>query len=862
MQKLVWQNANGVILDLTSGNYGITEWEGFSNASLNVQTQTVPFQDGAVFLDALVEQRELSVTLAMQDNNNLELRYQQRREIISALNPKLGEGYLIYTNDFITKQIKCVPQIPIFETHNSDTAGTPKASLSWTACNPYWEDLEETVVNASLKTISVINNEGDVPAQVEIEMYGNAVNPKITNLSSNKHIEYKGQLDMPLYINTGLGVKEVSTEAISFEYDQFKGYIWGVYYVDKINSYIALSEDCLLYSVDGNNWETHILGFGVFCVRMLYVPFLNKYIISCNNGKILVSDDLYNWEEVNVGSTANYLNGICCTQNLIIITGNTIDYKPIILTSTDGTTWTRQTSGVPITTSNINSIVYSESKGLFVAVGSQGIILTSLDGETWTSQTSGTSSSLSEVIYVVSLELFITTGANGVILTSPDGETWTSRTSGVTVELSAILENNSVIKIAGQGVILTSTDGTTWTTENVAEIEYVPMGFCHSDVAGKYVITGRYGMIVSSEDGQEWERQGYGDYLVIRGIAFGKGLYVAVCEGGKIVTSPNKKEWTARTSGVTSNINDIVFSKEKDLFVAVCQDGKVLKSNDGINWQIASTINNTILSKVKWVKEKNYFVIINNNDTSDAIFTTEDLNTFIPYDAPYKVSDVAYSPKINKFAVCFNVPSITNNMAITEDFNSFDMKTNPYVEIRPQYRIYAQMNSIVYSAEQDLFVAVGIEYFSQGTSPVIVISPVPVLVSSDGNRWTKAETPIAEAINGVKIIYSPTYEKFVITGQAGLIGMSSDGLNWESFNSGVATILYDIIDQDFDLVFVGDSSIVLSSVVESVENEIQNISEDSDLSFNLGIGENRIRLTKGSGNFTAKIKYRQKYIGV
>ncbi|MBO7732293.1 MAG: phage tail family protein, partial [Methanobrevibacter sp.] len=95
MQKLVWQNANGVELDLTSGNYGITEWEGFSNASLNIQSQQVPFQDGGVFLDALIEQRELSVTLAMQDNNNLELRYQNRRELISALNPKLGEGYLI-----------------------------------------------------------------------------------------------------------------------------------------------------------------------------------------------------------------------------------------------------------------------------------------------------------------------------------------------------------------------------------------------------------------------------------------------------------------------------------------------------------------------------------------------------------------------------------------------------------------------------------------------------------------------------------------------------------------------------------------------------------------------------------------------
>jgi hypothetical protein len=106
MQKLVWQNANGLEIDLTNGNYGITEWQGFSNTSLTIQQQQVPFQDGGVFLDALIGQRELTVTLAIQDNNNLETRYEKRRELISALNPKLGEGYLIYTNDFISKRIK------------------------------------------------------------------------------------------------------------------------------------------------------------------------------------------------------------------------------------------------------------------------------------------------------------------------------------------------------------------------------------------------------------------------------------------------------------------------------------------------------------------------------------------------------------------------------------------------------------------------------------------------------------------------------------------------------------------------------------------------------------------------------------
>ena len=133
MQKLIWQNSKGEEINLTSGHYGITNWQGFSEVSSNVQSQTVPFQDGSVYLDALLDERELSVTLAIQDNNDLELRYQLRRELIHALNPKLGEGYLIYSNDFISKRIKCVANVPVFENHNSNDTGTPKASLTWTA---------------------------------------------------------------------------------------------------------------------------------------------------------------------------------------------------------------------------------------------------------------------------------------------------------------------------------------------------------------------------------------------------------------------------------------------------------------------------------------------------------------------------------------------------------------------------------------------------------------------------------------------------------------------------------------------------------------------------------------------------------
>lgn len=280
MQKLVWQNADGVEIDLTSvnngGNYGITEWEGFSGTGLNIQSQTVPFQDGSVFLDALIEQRELSVTLAMQDNNNLVTRYQQRREIISALNPKLGEGYLIYTNDYISKRIKCIPQIPVFENHNSDVAGTPKASLSWTACEPYWEDLNETVVESDTEeTYFAINNTGDVAVGFKAEFEGTS-ETRVTLFSQtqNKKIEVENTEPIGNFqINTNLGQKAVSSRTLFLT--QGTG-----------------------YTLDNQNYE--VISSNVVFDSNYYYGFSRRQDTGTNKSyqALFRSEDFISWEQV------------------------------------------------------------------------------------------------------------------------------------------------------------------------------------------------------------------------------------------------------------------------------------------------------------------------------------------------------------------------------------------------------------------------------------------------------------------------------------------------------------------------------------------------------------------------------------
>ena len=243
MQKLVWLNGNNDTIDLTKEPYGVTEWNGFSSVELNVQSQQVPFQDGSVFLDALLNNRELSVTLAIHDENDLEKRYRLRRELIHNLNPKLGEGYLIYTNDYISKRIKCIAKVPVFPTKNSNTRGTPKASLAWTACNPYWEDLEEKEVTFKVDEFPVIKNEGDVPAQMEIDFFTNNVkNPSIIRMNGEKKISYKGILNNSLYINTKFGQKQFYSEDLKFNISEFHGNLNLICYASELGICVAVSQ--------------------------------------------------------------------------------------------------------------------------------------------------------------------------------------------------------------------------------------------------------------------------------------------------------------------------------------------------------------------------------------------------------------------------------------------------------------------------------------------------------------------------------------------------------------------------------------------------------------------------------------------
>lgn len=73
----------------------------------------------------------------------------------------------------------------------------------------------------------------------------------------------------------------------------------------------------------------------------------------------------------------------------------------------------------------------------------------------------------------------------------------------------------------------------------------------------------------------------------IYAIAYGAGLYVAVCSGGSIYTATALNgTWTSRTSGTASNLTEIKFAGGR--FVAAGAGGATTTSTDGITWTAAT----------------------------------------------------------------------------------------------------------------------------------------------------------------------------------------------------------------------------------------------------------------------------------
>ena len=832
MRKLIWQNSLGNEINLTKAPFGITNWEGFSNAPLNIQSQQVPMQDGSVFLDALIENRDLNVTVSIQDGNDLEKRYELERQLIHILNPKLGEGYLIYTNDFTSKRIKCIPQIPLFPNKNSNEPGTQKGELSWVACSPYWEDLEETEIDINLGEVIEATNNGDIPAQLEIDFFTNdVINPEIINIDTKKKIEYHEHLGENLHINTNMGKKEVVTKNTIYDVLSYNGNIQAVCYSKKLLYYIAVQGKFILKSLDGIKWERIVPNININGADIIYSDRLGLFILV--RVGIYTSPDGENWTKQYTSNKE--LKAIAESDGLLITVGE----EGIILTSSNGLDWTEQTSGV---TSDLLGVEYKNQK--YITVGWTGVILTSDNAISWTPQTSGVTSDLYSITWSELLTLYVIVGNNGTILTSPNLQTWTPQTSGQTSTLRKIVyaEDKNIFIVCGSSYAIISSDAINWTNVNgVSGINDI----IYSEITGLFTCVNKY--IYSSQNGTIWELV-YGDLNTnnnLNKICYSEELDLYIMLAGSttfgfsnqyVYTSKNLKDWTEIIYPFSSTYYcyDVIYSTKLHKFIIlgelVTNVGFVLTSSDGVVWTRKLVANP--LRAIIYSQKLNLFIAVGNG-----IYTSPNGENWTKQYTATELQDILYIDHLDLFIAVGHASSI---VASSDGINWNSISNR-------------NLTSISYS--KDLNVIIGVYYYGTSSSRVYK--------SSDGINWIYISYFYTNFIEVMNTVYCEETKETIIMDSYGSIYTSNDILQWKQSSIGtgrVNDIIYSKQIQDY--VYVGLNDGLTIRQTKSNENKIQNISVDSDMNLNIEIGLNKFRIARDVGEFSAKIKYRQKYIGV
>jgi len=828
MQKLVWENSLGDKVDLTSGNYGITEWEGFSNASLNIQSQQVPFQDGAVFLDALLNQRELSVTLKMQDNGNLEERYRMRRELIHVLNPKLGEGYLIYTNDFTSKRIKCVPQIPLFKTHNSNDSGTPEASLAWTACEPYWEDIEERNITIGVSGITNIENNGDIPAQLKIKYStGFARNPRLTNVTQNTFIEYEGILNNVLHIDTNFGKKSATKESINFNVENVSNIINSVLYCKTIKKFIAIGDSyTYALSEDGINWEyykTDIRYLSALC----YSESLNIIVAVGSSGSIITSDDGINWTSRESGITEGLTSVIFVTElNYFVAVGA----NSKILKSYDGVTWTdiSYNGGNYI----LSKIKYFKDYGFYIVgreelpAGNKGVILKSVDCTDWTSQIVERES-FNDITY--SLNTFILVGVH--IYKSYDGNSWIDCESEFT-NVDEVFYNNEYKTFIGinKKSIIRSKTGDSWGLV-FNDNDVVFRCITYSNELKIFIADGTY--CYTSFDLINWNLNNSKIAYTTKCITDGKKI-IAINSISSFYQNPyyisldSAKTFSKYYFISTENKQrpeDIIYIKKLNIFVC-CSSTTVCISEDGINWQEKYVNNNMDFRSLYYDTILNKLFVCSLN--SDGVVSEDFENWNV---VPYLDGNICRG----------------GNLLLRYVYKSVYISTDGEHWESYEYIFENSVKQIIYNSELKLFIGVSGGY---------------IIKSEDGINWQKEYSSLFEDVS--KIAYIEKFGMFIAIGRNGTILTSYDAISWNNkslnINLWLTSVVYDDINDK--IIIMGESGIIVISNYSNKENQIQNITKDSDMNLNLSVGINTFRVNCEEGSMTVNITYRQKYIGV
>ena len=557
----------------------------------------------------------------------------------------------------------------------------------------------------------------------------------------------------------------------------------------------------------------------------------SRIIIAGANGAVAYSDDGVNFTNESLG-TANWIVSLAASTKLVVAVGD----NGALYTSSDGATWHLQSPPPNLAPSWLTSVAYGN--GVFVTTGDTGqpggtsYIANSTDGIHWTNQETANYtllSGLGNLEYVGwvntsgAMTNFPYTGfwavddAGHTIYSTNNGTAWKKIPSvGSTNVLYTMAADNATALLAGDTEVRLGSmaSGTlTWVPQiglNLATAPSWTYFTALSDTNGVYELAGYDGMLVESyltnSGSYNWQTLWPSPRDWLWGVANTNGLYVAVGDNARIMTSDDGADWTIESLDFTNSIsstNTVLFcvGGTSNLFLAAGTRGSLAISPNILVPVVLTNLNGTLFTNnvgtlgVAWYSQP------------APAGTTNDLAGMCTYSNNYYV--------VGGNGTLLKSPNGTNwtslNSGTTNYLSGCTATTNGLLVLS------GNLGTLLTSTN-------GTNWVSRTTGTtnwlyhlrnlngwlVTVGEYGTLLTSTNGTNWISRTTGLTNWLNDAIMISNTCY----VVGNQGVVLTSTNFINWTNIGTITTKSLEGAATQNGQLVTVGfEGSILRSQVV-------------------------------------------------
>jgi hypothetical protein len=508
--------------------------------------------------------------------------------------------------------------------------------------------------------------------------------------------------------------------------------------------------------------------------------FGNRIVIAGANGAVAYSDDGVNFT-TNSLHTTNWIVSLAASSNLVVAVGD----NGALYTSTNGANWALQAPPPDLYPYWLLSVAYGN--GCFVTTGEQGYIATSKNGTNWTAHSIAESYGQLENVTWIDTSgshsnfpykgFWTVSDAGYALYSTTNGATWTQFSFGAqdpsTNVLYTIAADDVTGLLAGNSEALLGSvvsNQLVWPGQIGSALTNVPAWTYFASLLetnGAYELAGYDGMIVQSTVSNgiySWDTPYYNVRDWLFQVTLTNGLYVAVGDNVRIMTSDDGADWTVEEVPLTNSVSasNTVFmcvGGTTNLLVAAGSKGSLAVSPNIMVPVVETNANGSLTT--------------NNASSLGVIWyslpapagTTNDLAGVCAFNSNYFL--------VGDYGTLLSSPDGTN-------WSNQTSGTANYLS--------------------------GIAAFTNGLL-VLTGNKGTILTSADGTNWTNRASGTTNWLYRLRCVDG----RLLAVGENGTMLMSTNGTNWSSTESGVTNFLNDATMVSNTCYVVGNQGVVLAS---------------------------------------------------